>query len=63
YWVNFAVNGDPNGKGLPQWPRFTSKQQNVLTVNNDGPQVVENPEGKRMDVLEPLSLGLMRAAP
>ena len=19
YWVNFAVNGDPNGKGLPQW--------------------------------------------
>jgi len=24
YWVNFAVNGSPNGKGLPEWPAFTA---------------------------------------
>jgi len=22
YWVNFAKNGNPNGKGLPEWPPY-----------------------------------------
>ncbi len=31
YWVNFATNGDPNGKGLPQWPAYDgAKNKNVM---------------------------------
>ena len=24
YWANFAKNGDPNGGGIPNWPKWTS---------------------------------------
>jgi para-nitrobenzyl esterase len=33
YWVNFAAKGDPNGPGLPEWPRFTKDEDRVLVLD------------------------------
>jgi para-nitrobenzyl esterase len=32
YWSNFAHHGDPNGAGLPAWPRYTGSQPQMLTL-------------------------------
>lgn len=32
YWVNFAKTGNPNGKGLPNWPAFDAAQQGTMEL-------------------------------
>ena len=32
YWINFARSGDPNGRGLPLWPAFTTARGRVLAL-------------------------------
>lgn len=33
YWTNFASNGDPNGEGLPVWPRYEQDSDQALVVD------------------------------
>jgi para-nitrobenzyl esterase len=40
YWINFARTGDPNGPGLPGWPRFdteTAQVQRFAETITSGP--------------------------
>ena len=30
YWVNFATTGNPNGKGLPEWPAYNTKENMLI---------------------------------
>jgi para-nitrobenzyl esterase len=35
YWTNFAKTGNPNGEGLPEWPRFSEAGSNVLQLGDE----------------------------
>lgn len=36
YWTNFARSGDPNGAGLPEWPRLEADSQRFMRFGVDG---------------------------
>ncbi|MEJ7683251.1 MAG: carboxylesterase family protein [Segetibacter sp.] len=32
YWVNFITSGNPNGKGLPNWPAYTIADKKIMDL-------------------------------
>jgi len=37
YWTNFAKTGDPNGSGLPVWPKFNPTSRAYIQFTDAGP--------------------------
>ena len=63
YWVNFAKTGDPNGPGLPPWPRYSAAKDELMVFQRDGTAKGQpDPWKARMTLTEAASEGLVKAA-
>ena len=51
YWVNFAITGDPNGKGLPTWTPYSSETEPYLDFG-DAVQLRNHLLKDQLDFLE-----------
>jgi len=51
YWTNFAKTGNPNGKGLPEWPAFDSGTSKVMYFQQK-PKLGPVPDEEGLNVLD-----------
>ena len=53
YWTNFATTGDPNGSGLPHWPRYDRNTESYMELG-DKIGTGAKLHGAQLDLLEGL---------
>ena len=52
YWTNFAKTGDPNGPGLPAWPRFVNSAPQTMVLTGAGCHAAPVPSEAALKVLD-----------
>ncbi|UFP94311.1 carboxylesterase family protein [Gloeobacter morelensis] len=53
YFVNFVKSGDPNGPGLPEWPKFDASRFDLMLFQNDGKAKMQpDPWRERLALVE-----------
>jgi len=54
YWINFATNGDPNGKDLAKWPAFDDKKRDRPMALGDRAEIGSEPNRAQLAFFEQL---------
>lgn len=52
YWSNFAKTGNPNGTGLPHWPKYKSSADILMNFTPAGPKAEPDPRKQELDFTE-----------
>jgi para-nitrobenzyl esterase len=55
YWANFAKTGNPNGEGLPNWPAYSPKKDELMNFTAKGPATEPDPWKTRLDLVDKLA--------
>jgi para-nitrobenzyl esterase len=53
-WINFAKSGNPNAKGLPEWPAYTTAKGATMIFDNQS-TVMNNPDEDLLKIAAPKS--------
>ena len=54
-WISFARTGDPNHKGLPEWPAYEPAHRATMIFNTKS-KVVEDPDPERRQLFKDIPL-------
>ena len=60
YFYNFAATGDPNGKGLPKWPAYQTKDDTAMSFG-DTIETIPVPHKPALDFLDTYYEGLWKS--
>lgn len=57
YWVNFAKTGNPNGDGLPAWPRYARSKDVLMNFTEHSGAIAQaDPWGRKLDLVEKMGM-------